>query len=52
MTLDEGMFVLGKVLDQLQKRLTFSQPTFIIKIMSKDGLKVSYHGPPPVKNEY
>ena len=51
MTLQEGMDMLDKVIGQIQKRMTFSQPTFIVKVISKDGIKVNYHGPKPAEYE-
>lgn len=43
MTLAEGMDVLNKVIAQLKTRLVFSQPTFLIKVVTKDGIQVSEH---------
>ena len=43
MELQEGLEVMGKVIDQLQKRLTFNQSNFIIKVLTKDGIKISNH---------
>lgn len=41
MNLQEAMDVMNKVIDQLKMRLTFAQPKFLIKVLTKDGITVS-----------
>ena len=43
--LDEAaaLALMHKVIDQIKTRLAFSQAEFIVKIISADGVKVSYH---------
>jgi 20S proteasome subunit beta 4 len=43
MSLEEGMEVMNKVIEQLKMRLVFKQDKFVIKVLTKDGIKVSYH---------
>ena len=43
MNLEEGMDCMNKVIEQLKKRLVFKQNKFVIKVLTKDGIKVSYH---------
>lgn len=43
MTLQEAMEVMNTVIDQLKLRLTFAQPKFLIKVLTKNGITVSEH---------
>jgi 20S proteasome subunit beta 4 len=43
LSLEEGMEVMNKVIEQLKMRLVFKQDKFVIKVLTKDGIKVSYH---------
>ena len=43
MTLDEGIEVMNSVIAQIKQRFVYNQRTFIIKVLSKDGVQISYH---------
>ena len=38
MTLDEGIFAMKKCIEELKRRYIINQPTFIAKIVTKDGV--------------
>jgi 20S proteasome subunit beta 4 len=40
MTIDEGLVLMKRIIDQLKQRFAFSQNNFLIKIMTKDGVQV------------
>lgn len=40
LSLDEGLVVIRKCIAEIQKRLVISQPRFVIKVVSKDGVSV------------
>ena len=40
MTLEEGMMAMRKCVTELRTRFIINQPTFIAKIVTKDGIQV------------
>ena len=39
MTLDEGLELLDKCLNELKKRFIINMPTFTVKVVDKDGIR-------------